>query len=109
MDDSGVVGRLLNTQVITSSGTYTPTPGTRKIKAILTGEVAVVVLSSPHHFLRRRLEVEVALPQPASVFLTLKISVIFLSLSEQVEQLIIRVGHQHLMECQPVAVVVDPA
>ncbi|WP_445080412.1 glycine-rich domain-containing protein [Escherichia coli] len=37
MDDSGVVGRLLNTQVITSSGTYTPTPGTRKIKVILTG------------------------------------------------------------------------
>uniref|UniRef100_UPI00207B66B2 phage tail protein n=1 Tax=Escherichia coli TaxID=562 RepID=UPI00207B66B2 len=37
VDDSGVVGRLLNTQVITSSGTYTPTPGTRKIKAILTG------------------------------------------------------------------------
>ncbi|WP_225390606.1 hypothetical protein, partial [Escherichia coli] len=72
-------------------------------------EVAVVVLSSPHHFLRRRLEVEVALPQPASVFLTLKISVIFLSLSEQVEQLVILVGHQHLMECQPVAVVVDPA
>ncbi|MGT6838566.1 glycine-rich domain-containing protein, partial [Escherichia coli] len=35
--DSGVVGRLLNTQVITSSGTYTPTPGTRKIKVILTG------------------------------------------------------------------------
>lgn len=37
VDDSGVVGRLLNTQVITSSGTYTPTPGTRKIKVILTG------------------------------------------------------------------------
>lgn len=37
VNDSGVVGRLLNTQVITSSGTYTPTPGTRKIKAILTG------------------------------------------------------------------------
>ncbi|HGC1912358.1 TPA: hypothetical protein ACIX5H_004617, partial [Escherichia coli] len=37
VDGSGVVGRLLNTQVITSSGTYTPTPGTRKIKAILTG------------------------------------------------------------------------
>ncbi|EMA2778183.1 carbohydrate kinase, partial [Escherichia coli] len=28
VNDSGVVGRLLNTQVITSSGTYTPTPGT---------------------------------------------------------------------------------
>ncbi|MFS8943221.1 phage tail protein [Escherichia coli] len=37
VDDSGVVGRLLNTQVITSSGTYTPTPGTRKIKVIITG------------------------------------------------------------------------
>lgn len=37
VNDSGVVGRLLNTQVITSSGTYTPTPGTRKIKVILTG------------------------------------------------------------------------
>ncbi|EOU9804608.1 carbohydrate kinase [Escherichia coli] len=37
VDDYGVVGRLLNTQVITSSGTYTPTPGTRKIKVILTG------------------------------------------------------------------------
>ncbi|HAV8545514.1 TPA: carbohydrate kinase [Escherichia coli] len=37
VDDSGVVGRLLNTQVITSSGTYTPTPGTKKIKVILTG------------------------------------------------------------------------
>lgn len=37
VDGSGVVGRLLNTQVITSSGTYTPTPGTRKIKVILTG------------------------------------------------------------------------
>lgn len=35
--DSGVVGRLINTQVITSSGTYTPTPGTKKIKVILTG------------------------------------------------------------------------
>ncbi|HDP7811729.1 TPA: carbohydrate kinase [Escherichia coli] len=37
VNDSGVVGRLLNTQVITSSGTYTPTPGTKKIKVILTG------------------------------------------------------------------------
>lgn len=37
VDGSGVVGRLLNTQVITSSGTYTPTPGTKKIKVILTG------------------------------------------------------------------------
>lgn len=37
VDNSGVVGRLINTQVITSSGTYTPTPGTKKIKVILTG------------------------------------------------------------------------
>ncbi|MFA2123390.1 carbohydrate kinase, partial [Escherichia coli] len=37
VDNSGVVGRLINTQVITSSSTYTPTPGTKKIKVILTG------------------------------------------------------------------------
>ena len=37
VDNSGVVGRLINTQVITSSGTYTPTSGTKKIKVILTG------------------------------------------------------------------------
>lgn len=30
-------GRLLNTQFFVASGTYTPTPGTKKIKVILTG------------------------------------------------------------------------
>ncbi|CRL45580.1 Phage tail fibre repeat protein [Sodalis glossinidius str. 'morsitans'] len=30
-------GRLLNIQSFTRSGTYTPTPGTRKVKVILTG------------------------------------------------------------------------
>ncbi|EFI3750083.1 hypothetical protein HH607_004312 [Escherichia coli] len=36
-DSSGYVGRLLNTRVFTSSGTYTPTQGTKRIRVILTG------------------------------------------------------------------------
>ncbi|EKT5599463.1 tail fiber protein, partial [Escherichia coli] len=31
-DASGYVGRLVNTRVFTSSGTYTPTPGTKRIR-----------------------------------------------------------------------------
>lgn len=37
VDNSGVVGRLINTQVITSSGTYTPTPGTKRVRVTITG------------------------------------------------------------------------
>ncbi|EEY8688821.1 hypothetical protein DFZ21_07995 [Escherichia coli] len=37
VDGSGVVGRLLNTKVITSSGTYTPTPGTKRVRVTITG------------------------------------------------------------------------
>ncbi|EOK3834676.1 beta strand repeat-containing protein [Escherichia coli] len=36
-DSSGYVGRLVNTQVFTSSGTYTPTPGTKQIRVTITG------------------------------------------------------------------------
>ncbi|EKS8786180.1 tail fiber protein [Escherichia coli] len=36
-DSSGYVGRLVNTQVFTSSGTYTPTPGTKRIRVTITG------------------------------------------------------------------------
>ncbi|EFD7785083.1 phage tail protein [Escherichia coli] len=36
-DASGYVGRWLNTQVFTSSGTYTPTPGTKRIRVTITG------------------------------------------------------------------------
>ena len=36
-DESGYVGRWLNTRVFTSSGTYTPTPGTKRIRVIITG------------------------------------------------------------------------
>ncbi|HAT3920887.1 TPA: hypothetical protein I9Y23_004594 [Kluyvera ascorbata] len=37
VDSTGTVGRLINTQTITSSGTYTPTTGTKRIKVTLTG------------------------------------------------------------------------
>ncbi|HAT3917662.1 TPA: carbohydrate kinase [Kluyvera ascorbata] len=37
VDSFGTVGRLINTQTITSSGTYTPTTGTERIKVTLTG------------------------------------------------------------------------
>lgn len=37
VDSFGTVGRLINTQTITSSGTYTPTTGTKRIKVTLTG------------------------------------------------------------------------
>ncbi|EEW7546166.1 phage tail protein [Escherichia coli] len=36
-DSSGYVGRWLNTRVFTSSGTYTPTPGTKRIRVTITG------------------------------------------------------------------------
>ncbi|HAJ8772625.1 tail fiber protein [Escherichia coli] len=36
-DSSGYVGRLVNTRVFTSSGTYTPTPGTKRIRVTITG------------------------------------------------------------------------
>jgi len=38
-DDSflGYPGRLINVQVFTSSGTYTPTPGTKKVRVKMTG------------------------------------------------------------------------
>ncbi|EIE3548852.1 carbohydrate kinase [Escherichia coli] len=36
-DTSGYVGRWLNTRVFTSSGTYTPTPGTKRIRVTITG------------------------------------------------------------------------
>lgn len=36
-DASGYVGRLINTRVFTSSGTYTPTPGTKRIRVTITG------------------------------------------------------------------------
>ncbi len=36
-DASGYVGRWLNTRVFTSSGTYTPTPGTKRIRGTITG------------------------------------------------------------------------
>ncbi|WP_439954248.1 tail fiber protein [Escherichia coli] len=36
-DSSGYVGRLVNTHVFTSSGTYTPTPGTKRIRVTITG------------------------------------------------------------------------
>ncbi|WP_231377720.1 tail fiber protein [Escherichia coli] len=34
---NGYVGRWLNTRVFTSSGTYTPTPGTKRIRVTITG------------------------------------------------------------------------
>lgn len=37
VDSNGIVGRLINTQVFTASGTYTPTTGTKKIRVTLTG------------------------------------------------------------------------
>ena len=36
-DASGYVGRWLNTRVFTSSGTYTTTPGTKRIRVTITG------------------------------------------------------------------------
>ncbi|MBW9432818.1 hypothetical protein FHC77_19090 [Atlantibacter hermannii] len=36
-DASGYVGRLINTRVFTSSDTYTPTPGTKRIRVTITG------------------------------------------------------------------------
>ncbi|HFZ2373278.1 TPA: glycine-rich domain-containing protein [Escherichia coli] len=36
-DESGYVGRLVNTRIFTSSGTYTPTPGTKRIRVTITG------------------------------------------------------------------------
>lgn len=36
-DTSGYVGRWVNTLVFTSSGTYTPTPGTKRIRVTITG------------------------------------------------------------------------
>ncbi|MBV4847403.1 tail fiber protein [Escherichia coli] len=36
-DASGYVGRWLNTRVFTSSGTYTPMPGTKRIRVTITG------------------------------------------------------------------------
>ncbi len=36
-DASGYVGRWLNTRVFNSSGTYTPTPGTKRIRVTITG------------------------------------------------------------------------
>ena len=36
-DASGYVGRLINTRVFTSSNTYTPTPGTKRIRVTITG------------------------------------------------------------------------
>ncbi|MCQ5537649.1 phage tail protein [Escherichia coli] len=34
---NGYMGRLVNTRVFTSSGTYTPTPGTKRIRVTITG------------------------------------------------------------------------
>ncbi len=34
---NGYVGRFVNTRVFTSSGTYTPTPGTKRIRVTITG------------------------------------------------------------------------
>ncbi|HDV3452653.1 TPA: hypothetical protein RH129_001724, partial [Escherichia coli] len=34
---NGYVGRLVNTRVFTSSGTYTPTPGIKRIRVTITG------------------------------------------------------------------------
>ncbi|WP_208461202.1 phage tail-collar fiber domain-containing protein [Escherichia coli] len=34
---NGYVGRLVNTRVFTSSGTYSPTPGTKRIRVTITG------------------------------------------------------------------------
>lgn len=36
-DESGYVGRLISTRVFTSSGTYIPTPGTKRIRVTITG------------------------------------------------------------------------
>ncbi|ELM5371500.1 tail fiber protein [Escherichia coli] len=36
-DTSGYVGRRLSTRAFASSGTYTPTPGTKRIRVIITG------------------------------------------------------------------------
>ncbi|UAP54590.1 hypothetical protein J6O57_07570 [Escherichia coli] len=36
-DESGYVGRLIGTRVFTSSGTYIPTPGTKRIRVTITG------------------------------------------------------------------------
>ncbi|MDU9422770.1 phage tail protein, partial [Escherichia coli] len=36
-DTSGYVGRWVNTRVFTSSGTYTPKPGTKRIRVTITG------------------------------------------------------------------------
>ncbi|EMV3887083.1 phage tail protein [Escherichia coli] len=36
-DASGYVGRWLNTRVFTSSGTYIPTPGTKRLRVTITG------------------------------------------------------------------------
>ncbi|MEM8447423.1 phage tail protein [Morganella morganii] len=36
-DTDGFVGRLIKTRVFTSSGTYTPTPGTKRIRVTITG------------------------------------------------------------------------
>ncbi|EMW79099.1 phage tail fiber repeat family protein [Escherichia coli 178200] len=36
-DSNGYVGRLVNTRIFTSSGTYTPTPGTKRIRVTITG------------------------------------------------------------------------
>ncbi|NZA13713.1 phage tail protein [Escherichia coli] len=36
-DDSGYVGRLISTRVFTSSGTYIPTPGTKRLRVTITG------------------------------------------------------------------------
>ncbi|ELH6591583.1 tail fiber protein [Escherichia coli] len=36
-DESGYVGRLISTRVFTSSGTYTPTPGTKRLRVTITG------------------------------------------------------------------------
>ena len=36
-DTSGYVGRWVNPRVFTSSGTYTPTPGTKRIRVTITG------------------------------------------------------------------------
>ena len=36
-DASGYVGRLVNTRVFTSSGTYIPTPGTKRLRVTITG------------------------------------------------------------------------
>ncbi len=36
-DESGYVGRLISTRVFTSSGTYIPTPGTKRLRVTITG------------------------------------------------------------------------